>query len=276
MSGLGVAACPLVPSRSRSSPCSPTATWSATSSTLPTPRRRSAFIAWAGRHLRRRDALDRRDDHRFPGAPARQRAPHGCPTSTTTEDVLCRSRRGRPLPKADPAYRPWCRIHLPACNEPPELLIQTIQAAEADRLPGLRDPRHRQHRQGPGRLAAGRGLLPGPAPGQVRARRPVARFSRGPQPGPAPVHRPARGDHRPDRRRRPGPAVPLRETVPYFCDPDIGFVQTFEGNREFEGSPYYTACVDSYQASTCQTCPPEANATRSRSWARWACSAAAR
>ena len=36
--------------------------------------------------------------------------------------------------------------------------------------------------------------------------------------------------------------------LPYFSDPDLGFVQTFEGNREYEGSPYYTACVDSYQA----------------------------
>ena len=39
----------------------------------------------------------------------------------------------------------------------------------------------------------------------------------------------------------------LRETVPYFSDPNLGFVQTFEGNRDFEGSAYYTACVDSYQ-----------------------------
>ena len=40
----------------------------------------------------------------------------------------------------------------------------------------------------------------------------------------------------------------LRETAPYFSDPNLGFVQTFEGNRDFEGSPYYTACVDSFQA----------------------------
>ena len=39
----------------------------------------------------------------------------------------------------------------------------------------------------------------------------------------------------------------LRETVPYFSDPRVGFVQTFEGNRDYEGSAYYTACVDSYQ-----------------------------
>ena len=29
--------------------------------------------------------------------------------------------------------------------------------------------------------------------------------------------------------------------------PRLGFVQTFEGNRDYEGSAYYTACVDSYQ-----------------------------
>jgi glycosyltransferase involved in cell wall biosynthesis len=39
----------------------------------------------------------------------------------------------------------------------------------------------------------------------------------------------------------------LAETAPYFCDDRLGFVQTFEGNRDFEGSQYYEACVDSYQ-----------------------------
>ena len=40
----------------------------------------------------------------------------------------------------------------------------------------------------------------------------------------------------------------LKETAPYFSDGRIGFLQSFEGNRDYEGSPYYTACVDSYQA----------------------------
>ena len=39
----------------------------------------------------------------------------------------------------------------------------------------------------------------------------------------------------------------LRETVSYFSDPRLGFVQTCEGNRDYEGSAYYTACVDSYK-----------------------------
>ena len=40
----------------------------------------------------------------------------------------------------------------------------------------------------------------------------------------------------------------LKETAPYFCDERIGFLQSFEGHRDYEGSPYYSACVDSYQA----------------------------
>ncbi len=37
---------------------------------------------------------------------------------------------GRPLPQADPSYQPMVSLHIPAYNEPPELLIATIKAAE--------------------------------------------------------------------------------------------------------------------------------------------------
>ena len=40
----------------------------------------------------------------------------------------------------------------------------------------------------------------------------------------------------------------LKEIAPLLLRPAIGFLQTFEGNRDYQGSPYYTACVDSYQA----------------------------
>ena len=33
-------------------------------------------------------------------------------------DVLCRARRSRPLPKADPGYQPFVSLHIPAYNEP--------------------------------------------------------------------------------------------------------------------------------------------------------------
>ena len=45
-------------------------------------------------------------------------------------DVMCRTRRSRPLPEADPNYQPMVSIHIPAYNEPPELLIATIKAVE--------------------------------------------------------------------------------------------------------------------------------------------------
>ena len=164
-------------------------------------------------------------------------------------DVLCRSRRGRPLPKADPAYRPMVSIHIPACNEPPELLIQTIQAAEAIDYPDFEILVIDNNTADP--------AVWEPVREYCRDRPRVWFVHVAPWPGYK------AGACNLALRRYTDPRAEiiglidaddlvqphyLRETVPYFCDPDVGFVQTFEGNREFEGSPYYTACVDSYQA----------------------------
>ena len=43
------------------------------------------------------------------------------------------------------------------------------------------------------------------------------------------------------------PLLPARDRRRTSRTPRSGFVQTFEGNRDYEGSRYYTACVDSYQ-----------------------------
>ena len=45
-------------------------------------------------------------------------------------DVLCRVRWARPPPQFDPAYLPKVSLHVPAYNEPPDMLIQTIQSLE--------------------------------------------------------------------------------------------------------------------------------------------------
>lgn len=45
-------------------------------------------------------------------------------------DVLCRTRHSRPAPMADPSYLPMVSLHIPAYNEPPDLLINTIKAVE--------------------------------------------------------------------------------------------------------------------------------------------------
>ena len=164
-------------------------------------------------------------------------------------DVLCRASRGRPLPKADPAYQPMVSLHIPAYNEPPELLIETIKAAEAIDYPDFEVVVMDNNTKDP--------AVWGPVEEYCRDRPRVKFVHVAPWPGYK------AGACNLALRRYTDPRAEiiglvdaddlvqpyyLRETVSYFCDPSIGFVQTFEGNREFEGSPYYTACVDSYQA----------------------------
>jgi len=164
-------------------------------------------------------------------------------------DVLCRSRRGRPLPTADPGYRPMVSLHVPAYNEPPELLIETIKALELIDYPDFEVVVIDNNTKDPEVWA--------PVEEYCRDRPRVKFVHVAPWPGYK------AGACNLALRRYTDPRAEiiglvdaddlvephyLRETAPYFSDPSVGFVQTFEGNREFEGSPYYTACVDSYQS----------------------------
>jgi cellulose synthase/poly-beta-1,6-N-acetylglucosamine synthase-like glycosyltransferase len=164
-------------------------------------------------------------------------------------DVLCRSRLGRPLPKADPAYQPMVSLHIPAYNEPPDLLIETIKAVEAIDYPNFEIIVIDNNTKDP--------AVWGPVEEYCRDRPRVKFVHVAPWPGYK------AGACNLALRRYTDPRAEiiglvdaddivqpyyLRETAPYFSDPAIGFVQTFEGNRDYEGSPYYTACVDSYQA----------------------------
>jgi len=164
-------------------------------------------------------------------------------------DVLARSGLGRPPAKADPSYQPFVSLHIPAYTEPPELLIQTIQAAEAIDYPNFEVVVIDNNTKDP---AVWR-----PVEDYCRDRPRVKFVHVAPWPGYK------AGACNLVLRRYTDPRAEviglvdaddlvqpyyLREVAPYFSDPDLGFVQTFEGNREFEGSPYYTACVDSFQA----------------------------
>ena len=164
-------------------------------------------------------------------------------------DVLGRSRRGRPLPVADPGYKPMVSIHIPAYNEPPELLIETIKAAEAIDYPDFEVVVMDNNTKDP--------AVWQPVEEYCRDRPRVRFVHVAPWPGYK------AGACNLALRRYTDPRAEiigmidaddlvqphyLRETVSYFSDPKLGFVQTFEGNREFEGSPYHTACVDSFQA----------------------------
>jgi cellulose synthase/poly-beta-1,6-N-acetylglucosamine synthase-like glycosyltransferase len=166
-----------------------------------------------------------------------------------TSDVLSRARRGRPLPKADPSYQPMVSLHIPAYNEPPDLLIETIKAVEAIDYPNFEIVVIDNNTKDP--------AVWGPVEEYCRDRPRVKFIHVAPWPGYK------AGACNLVLRRYTDPRAEiiglvdaddlvqpyyLRETAPYFSDPNIGFVQTFEGNRDFEGSPYYTACVDSYQA----------------------------
>ena len=164
-------------------------------------------------------------------------------------DVLCRARRGRPLPVADPGHQPFVSLHIPAYNEPPGLLIETIKAVEAIDYPNFEVVVIDNNTKDP--------AVWQPVEAYCRGRERVKFVHVAPWPGYK------AGACNLALRRYTDPRAEiiglvdaddivqphyLRETVSYFSDPSLGFVQTFEGNRDFEGSNYYTACVDSFQA----------------------------
>jgi cellulose synthase/poly-beta-1,6-N-acetylglucosamine synthase-like glycosyltransferase len=163
-------------------------------------------------------------------------------------DVLTRARRGRPLPVADPAYQPFVSLHVPAYNEPPELLIATIKALEQMDYPSFEIIVMDNNTADP--------AVWGPVEEYCRDR-PLVKFVHvAPWPGyKAGACNLALREYTDPRAEIIGLVDAddivephyLRETAAYFSDPNVGFLQTCESNRDFEGSSYYTACVDSYQ-----------------------------
>lgn len=163
-------------------------------------------------------------------------------------DVLCRRRHSRPVPEADPSYQPMVSVHIPAHNEPPELLIETIKAVERLDYPDFEVIVLDNNTKDP--------AVYGPVEEYCRGRERVRFVHVEDWPGYK------AGACNLALRRYTDPRAEiialvdsddivkpyyLRETVSYFSDPSVGFVQTCEGNRDYEGSSYYTACVDSYK-----------------------------
>jgi cellulose synthase/poly-beta-1,6-N-acetylglucosamine synthase-like glycosyltransferase len=161
---------------------------------------------------------------------------------------MARTRRTRPFPVPDPTYQPMVSVHIPAYNEPPEILIATIKAVEEMDYPNFEIV-----------------VLDNNTPDEA-VWGPVAEYCKD-RPKVTFVHVAPLTGYKAGAcnlalREYTHPDAEiiamvdaddivkpyyLRETVSYFCDERIGFVQTCEGNRDYEGSAYYTACVDSYQ-----------------------------
>jgi cellulose synthase/poly-beta-1,6-N-acetylglucosamine synthase-like glycosyltransferase len=163
-------------------------------------------------------------------------------------DVMGRTRRSRPLPHADPTHQPFVSIHIPAYNEPPDLLIETIKAVEKIDYPNFEIVVMDNNTDDP--------AIWRPVEEYCRGRERITFVHVAPWPGyKAGACNLALRSYTDPRAEIIGMVDAddivkpyyLREVAPYFCDERIGFVQTFEGNRDFEGSGYYTACVDSYQ-----------------------------
>jgi cellulose synthase/poly-beta-1,6-N-acetylglucosamine synthase-like glycosyltransferase len=163
-------------------------------------------------------------------------------------DVMCRSRHALPPPLVDPEYQPMVSLHIPAYNEPPAMLIKTIKAAERIDYPDFEIVVIDNNTTD--------SAVYGPVEEYCRGRERVKFVHVAPWPGyKSGACNLALREYTDPRAEIIGlidaddvvqPHY-LRETVGYFADPKLGFLQTFEGNRDFEGSDYYTACVDSYQ-----------------------------
>ena len=193
-------------------------------------------------------------------------------------DVLCRARRGRPLPKADPCYQPIVSLHMPAYNEPPELLIETIKAVERIDYPNFEIVVIDNNTKDP--------AVWGPVEEYCRDRPRVKFVHVAPWPGykagacNLALRRYidlARRDHRPGRRRRHRPALLPARDRPVLLRPEPRLRADLRGQPRIRGQPLLHRLRGLLPGLLpVATCRRATSATRSRSSGRWACSGAAR
>ena len=165
-----------------------------------------------------------------------------------TCDVICRVRHSRTFPVPDPAYRPMVSLHIAAYNEPPEMLIETIKAAERLRYPNFEI------------------VVVDNNTSDAGVWHPVAEYCKG-RPrvkfehvDPWPGYKSGALNLALERLTDPEALIVgvidadylvdpswLEETVGYFADPGVAFVQTPQDYREFRGNSYLTACYDAYR-----------------------------
>ncbi len=165
-----------------------------------------------------------------------------------TCDVVCRVRHSRSFPEPDPSYRPKVSIHIATYNEPPEMLIQTIKAADNLNYPDFEIVVIDNNTSDPdvwepverfcADLPRVKFVHVDPWPGYKSGALNLA-LERYVDPR-AEVIGVVDSDYLVDPEW-------LNETVGYFADPNLAFVQTPQDYREFEGNRYLTACYDAYR-----------------------------
>jgi cellulose synthase/poly-beta-1,6-N-acetylglucosamine synthase-like glycosyltransferase len=165
-----------------------------------------------------------------------------------TCDVMCRVRHTRTIRPPDPAYRPKVSLHIAAYNEPPDMLIQTIKQAEQLDYPDFEivvidnntsdpdvwHPVEDYCVSRPGVTFVHVDPWPGYKSGALNLA--LHQFT-DPE---AEIIGVIDSDYLVDSDW-------LSETVGYFADPDLAFVQTPQDYREWEGDTYLTACYDAYR-----------------------------
>ena len=165
-----------------------------------------------------------------------------------TCDVICRTRHTRQFPAPDPTYRPFVSLHVPSYNEPPEMLIETIAAAEGIDYPNFEIVVIDNNTTDPATWR--------PVEDYCRDR-PRVHFTHvenleGYKSGALNLALSQLTDPRAelvgvvDSDYLVSPAY-LRDNAPYFADPKLAFLQTPQDYREYEGSAYFTACYDAYR-----------------------------
>lgn len=183
-----------------------------------------------------------------------------CLYAFETCDVACRTAPDRPTPPFDPAHLPFVSLHVAAYNEPPDMLIETIQSLE-----GLDYPHFEI-------VVIDNNTV------DEDVWRPVERYCAdreritfvhvAPWPGfKSGALNHVLAEHMDPRTELIGvidadyvvePEY-LRNTVGHFVDENLGFLQTPQDYREWEGDTYLTACYDAYRYFFVSTMPSRDN-----------------
>jgi len=165
-----------------------------------------------------------------------------------TCDVACRVRPDRPFPVPDAEHLPFVSLHVAAYNEPPDMLIETIQSLEAIDYPHFEV------------VVIDNNTVDEevwrPVEAYCAGRERVTFVHVAPWPGfKSGALNLALAEHTDPRAELVGIVDAdylvrpdyLARTVGYFADPDLAFLQTPQDYREWEGDTYLTACYDAYK-----------------------------